>query len=98
VSHPVLALRQFADGTVLIGTREGGLILPEGGRFRRYTTSHGLSDQTIFTLVEDRDGNPWMSTLTGGAIKLLRHGFTTYNQIKSRNRAACTIPCCNRTY
>jgi Histidine kinase-, DNA gyrase B-, and HSP90-like ATPase len=54
--------------------------VPEGGRFRVYTTGHGLSDQTIFTLGEDQDSNPWMGTLTGGAIKLVRHGFTAYSE------------------
>jgi len=46
--------------------------------FRSYTTAQGLSDKLITTLAEDKAGNLWIGTESGGAMKLTRNGFTTY--------------------
>ena len=53
---------------------------PETGHFRAYTTTQGLSSSYVRTLAEDRDGNLWLGTDSGGAMKLARTGFTTYTE------------------
>src|SRR5262249_38522102 len=52
----------------------------EGGSLRNYTTSHGLSDNVIFTFAEDLSGNRWIGTAAGGAMKLVRGGFTAFGE------------------
>lgn len=49
-----------------------------GFQSRTYTTAHGLSDNEIGALAEDREGNLWIGTTYGGAMKLARSGFVTY--------------------
>jgi ligand-binding sensor domain-containing protein len=62
-----------------MGTR-GGLTEFDGGRFRNYTTAHGLNDNFVWRLAEDRDGNLWMATRPSGATKLTLNGFTSFNE------------------
>jgi ligand-binding sensor domain-containing protein/signal transduction histidine kinase len=50
-----------------------------GLRFRNYTTRNGLSYPEITTLAQDLGGNLWLGTVTTGAIKVSRNGFTTYD-------------------
>ena len=61
-----------------IGT-ERGLLEFDGRRFRRYQTSHGVPEQRIRALAEDRDGNLWMASLSG-VTKLRPDGFLTYGE------------------
>jgi ligand-binding sensor domain-containing protein/two-component sensor histidine kinase len=54
--------------------------LPEGGHFINYTREHGLSDLGLRTIAEDLDGNLWLGTESGGAMKVIRRGFTSYSE------------------
>jgi ligand-binding sensor domain-containing protein/signal transduction histidine kinase len=54
--------------------------LPDGGHFLNYTREHGLSDVGIRTIAADRDGNLWVGTESGGAMKITRSGFTSYSE------------------
>jgi ligand-binding sensor domain-containing protein/signal transduction histidine kinase len=54
--------------------------LPDGTRFINYTREHGFSDAGIRSIAEDRDGNLWLGTESGGAMKLTRRGFVTYSE------------------
>lgn len=54
--------------------------LPGGGHFRNYTGEHGFSDFAVMSIAEDRDGNLWLGTESGGAMKVTRHGFTSYSE------------------
>jgi signal transduction histidine kinase/ligand-binding sensor domain-containing protein len=53
------------DGGLWIGTRDRGLIHVHEGRTDVFAKSDGLSDDTICSLFEDREGNVWVAT-TGG--------------------------------
>ena len=53
---------------------------PDGGHFINYTREHGLSDAGIRTLAEDHDGNLWLGSESGGAMKITRRGFTSYSE------------------
>ena len=50
-----------------VGTQEGGLWLMNSvtGRLKRYSTSDGLPNNTILSILEDKKGNLWMSTYNG---------------------------------
>src|SRR5215471_18255496 len=43
-----------------------------------YGRAEGLVDQGQQSLTEDREGNLWVGTYTGGAMKIIRRGFTKY--------------------
>jgi ligand-binding sensor domain-containing protein/two-component sensor histidine kinase len=53
---------------------------PDGSHFINYTREHGLSDIGIRTIVEDHDGNLWIGSESGGAMKITRRGFTSYSE------------------
>lgn len=52
--------------------------LPDGGHFINYTRAQGLSDVGLRTIAEDHDGNLWLGTESGGAMKVIRRGFMSY--------------------
>ena len=54
--------------------------LPDGSHFVNYTREHGLSDDSVRAIVEDRDGNLWCGSESGGAMKITRSGFTSYSE------------------
>ena len=54
--------------------------LSDGGHFINYTREHGLSDVGLRTIAEDHDGNLWIGTEGGGAMKVIRRSFTSYSE------------------
>ncbi len=54
--------------------------LPGGGHFINYTREHGLSDAGIRSIAEDLDGNLWLGSESGGAMKVISRGFTSYSE------------------
>ena len=63
------AMLSDSTGPLWIGTWDG-LIKYHDGKQTFYTSSQGLSDNTIASLTEDRDGNLWIGTDGGGVSKL----------------------------
>jgi ligand-binding sensor domain-containing protein/signal transduction histidine kinase len=61
--------------------------LPEGGHFINYTRAHGLSDVGLRTIAEDHDGNLWLGTESGGAMKVIRRGFISYAEAEGLETA-----------
>jgi len=65
-----------------LGRQRGGLteVHFEGGRFtaKTYTERDGLAQQSVYSVVESRDGSVWAGTLSGGVSKLGHDTFTTY--------------------
>lgn len=57
----VRSLYRDHDGVLWIGTYDGGLGRYKGGRFSRFSTRHGLYDDGVFQILEDRRGYLWMS-------------------------------------
>jgi signal transduction histidine kinase/ligand-binding sensor domain-containing protein len=74
----VTAFATFPDGHIWFGS-SGGLVEFDGQRFRLYTTAEGLSDQVVTSLAADEDDNLWVATMAGGAMKLTRRGFRSYD-------------------
>lgn len=67
------------DGTVWIGT-SFGLAHFDGETLHSYFTRNGLSDNGAIPALEDSAGNLWFGSLAGGAMRLLREGFTTFTE------------------
>ena len=68
-----------SDGHVWIGTT-GGLIEFDGEAFRAYSERHGLPNETINAVAEDRAGNVWIGTDAGGVARLTRNGFVSFRE------------------
>jgi signal transduction histidine kinase/ligand-binding sensor domain-containing protein len=78
----VLALAEGSDGALWVGTTNGILRLPFGGRatFRHLGRSQGLSDRSIFSLAADKVGNIWAGTEGAGAMMIEPAGFSTFRE------------------
>jgi len=78
------ALFVDSNGLIWIGTEGGGLNLfnPRDETFSHYTTQHGLSNNTVYSILEDNKGNYWFST-TNGLSKLDPFTWTFKNFYKS---------------
>jgi ligand-binding sensor domain-containing protein/signal transduction histidine kinase len=61
----VEAIYEDRNGYVWIGTRRDGLFLYKDGRLTQYTTRTGLYDNLVGTLLEDGNGNFWMTCNKG---------------------------------
>ena len=73
----IKALCAAKDGSLWIGTNGRGLVHLQNGVFNVYTTSEGLSDNTVRSVIEGRDGSIWIATDTG--LDRLQNGkFTIY--------------------
>jgi ligand-binding sensor domain-containing protein/tRNA A-37 threonylcarbamoyl transferase component Bud32 len=71
------ALLTSRDGTLWIGTYSKGLLAYKNGKFRRYTSKDGLSDERIVEIYEDRSGNLWLGTPTG-VMRMKNNEFTSF--------------------
>ncbi len=63
----VLSIHQDKKGTIWLGTYGGGLNRFDPGKeeFYTYTTQNGLAHNVIFGILEDNEGNLWLSTSNG---------------------------------
>ncbi len=63
----VLDIFAASDGTIWVGTKGGGLgwYNEETDQFEAYTTEDGLPNDIINAIVEDDNGNIWVSTNNG---------------------------------
>lgn len=75
-SNRILALSEDRDGTLWIGTQNGGLTSYRQGNFKTYTTKDGLPGDHVFDVEADRQGNLWLSP--GGLLRLKDGHFTLY--------------------
>ncbi len=67
VGFPVRAIHEDSRGDLWIGTEGGGLLLfdPLTGRYTAYTEKEGLCNNSILNVIEDKNGNLWISTFNG---------------------------------
>ena len=68
ISHnSVISLHEDQFGFFWVGTYGGGLNRMDlkSGRFINYTARNGLPDDIVYSILEDSQGNLWISTNTG---------------------------------
>ncbi|HJY29325.1 MAG TPA: two-component regulator propeller domain-containing protein [Pyrinomonadaceae bacterium] len=85
LSEGIYALYRTRSGWLWMATTHGVSefspdVLPDGGHFINYTREHGLSGNEMRTIAEDQDGNLWVGSESGGAMKITRLGFTSYSE------------------
>jgi len=66
-NNSVLSIYRDPKGILWVGTRGGGLnqFREEQKQWTRYTKSNGLPDNVIYSILEDNQGNFWLSTIMG---------------------------------
>lgn len=81
-SGDIRTFLQSANGVYWIGHLKGlsrwegkNLLRPD---FTTYTAAHGLVDERIYSLFEDRDNTLWIGSNHGGVMRLAPDRFTTY--------------------
>jgi len=85
VGETIFDLFRSSSGSMWLATPKGlsefsPNLLPDGSHFINYTREHGLNDASIRALAEDHDGNLWIGSESGGAMKITRRGFTSYSE------------------
>ncbi|MGO4773249.1 two-component regulator propeller domain-containing protein [Flavobacterium sp. W22_SRS_FK3] len=67
IGNPIRCIHEDKDKNLWLGTQEGGLLLfdRKTNKFKRLTTDDGLPSNTVLRLLEDKEGNLWMSTYNG---------------------------------
>ena len=67
VGYPVRCIYEDKKNNFWVATQEGGLMLfdRKTGHFQRYTTNEGLANNTVLRMLEDEQGNLWLSTYNG---------------------------------
>lgn len=79
--YAVRSICEDADGVLWIGTEGGGLLSfnKKNGKFRRYTESNGLSNNSVLNILNDEKGNLWLSTFNGlSKFNLKTHRFKNF--------------------
>ena len=73
-----------------------GLLELDDAHLRRYTRSNGLSEDEIWSILIDRDGDLWAGTGSSGVMQIRRTGFTSFDQTDGASdtpvRSVQTLP------
>jgi signal transduction histidine kinase/ligand-binding sensor domain-containing protein/CheY-like chemotaxis protein len=84
IGKPVRAIHEDKAGNMWIGAEGGGLILfdrQSGKLLKRFTVKDGLSNNGVLNILEDGNGNLWMSTFNGlSEFNSQTNTFKTYFQ------------------
>ncbi|MBO9203868.1 MULTISPECIES: hybrid sensor histidine kinase/response regulator transcription factor [Niastella] len=84
IGKPVRAILEDRAGNMWIGAEGGGLILfdrQSGKLVKRFTVKDGLSNNGVLNILEDGNGNLWMSTFNGlSQFNPATNIFRTYYQ------------------
>lgn len=72
------AIAETSDGALWFGTDGSGLLRYKDDAFQRFTTSNGLGDDEVWSLLADDRGALWIGTYGGGVTRLHNGQFTTF--------------------
>jgi len=67
LDHQIITIFEDSNGNIWLGTRESGLSIlnPNTNTFTHITKKHGLPDNSVFGVVEDKNNTFWISTSKG---------------------------------
>jgi ligand-binding sensor domain-containing protein/signal transduction histidine kinase len=65
------------DGRVWLATTRG-LVVWDKGKLTAWTMDDGLPERSLTAVAEDRAGNVWVGTESGGALRLARRGLVGF--------------------
>jgi len=68
------------ENNLWFGHDGAGVTVLNSLKFSIYNTNHGLSDNSIWSVMEDSEGNMWMGTNSGGACKLASNTIEIYDE------------------
>ncbi|GAO42291.1 hybrid sensor histidine kinase/response regulator transcription factor [Flavihumibacter petaseus] len=83
IGVPVRAIYEDSKGNFWLGTEGGGLVLfdRKTGRLTHYTNTSGLSNNAALNILEDGNGNLWISTFDGiSRFNITSRTFRNYYQ------------------
>ncbi|MBT1703995.1 ligand-binding sensor domain-containing protein [Chryseosolibacter indicus] len=90
--NAIWSITESPEGQIWVATTAGlGKYNKQENKFTWLTTTHGLSNATIFALDIDERGGLWIGTNSGGVNYLYNNRFTTYTikQGLSTNTVNC---------
>lgn len=64
-SEDIHAIYEDSKNRIWIGTKESGIYIWDGKELTNYDESHGISNNCIWTIIEDQQENIWLSTEKG---------------------------------
>ncbi|MBL1231879.1 MAG: SpoIIE family protein phosphatase [Flavobacteriales bacterium] len=67
------------DGSIWIGTNDGGIHYLENNKFNYLTAKDGLPNNQILNLCKDREDNIWISCMGEGVLKLNGFNFSHFS-------------------
>lgn len=67
-----------SKGNLWFATQGGGVSKYDGKSFNNYSIDHGLANNAVYAITEDRHGNIWFGTHEGGVSKYDGKSFTTF--------------------
>jgi len=76
--NAVRSIDASADGRIWISQVGRGLLGFDGTRFSRYDKRHGLRDDSLNEVHEDRAGGLWLASDAGGAMRVNWDGLTGF--------------------
>lgn len=80
---PVRAIREDRKGRFWIATEGNGLLLFDrnSGHFEAFTEENGLANNSVLNIVEDKNGDLWLTTFNGlSRLNIDTRKFTNYFQ------------------
>jgi ligand-binding sensor domain-containing protein/two-component sensor histidine kinase len=75
----IICATEAEDGSLWIGTINGIIKYKDGSAYF-YTTSNGLSDNRVSAVMQDREGNIWIGTNSGGLCKLENESMVSFTR------------------
>jgi signal transduction histidine kinase/ligand-binding sensor domain-containing protein/DNA-binding response OmpR family regulator len=73
----IWAIAESGDASLWVGTNTG-LVRARNGVFTAYGTAHGLIEENIVSLHEDRSGTLWIGTFSSGAMAYRNGRFISF--------------------
>jgi len=91
VRYSIIAILEDKNGIFWLGTDEGGVFsydarlneeVGQGKTLKNYTTTDGLINNSVRSILEDKDGNLWFGTRSFGLSRFDGKTFTTFSEYK----------------